>query len=47
MAELLAGYHRTIAPIRRLDIYLNIPIAYTGQGSAVILLPIDRLRSAW
>src|SRR5271169_4989555 len=43
MAELLADYHRTVAPIQRIDIYLNIPIAYTGQGSAVILLPIDRL----
>jgi hypothetical protein len=43
MAELLAGYHRTVAPLRRLDIYLNIPVAYTGQGSAAILLPIDRL----
>ncbi|HKM71451.1 MAG TPA: hypothetical protein VJX94_15580 [Stellaceae bacterium] len=43
MAELLADYHRSVAPIQRLDIYLNIPIAYTGQGSAVILLPIDRL----
>src|SRR5271166_4428485 len=36
MAELLADYHRSVAPIQRLDIYLNIPIAYTGQGSAVI-----------
>ena len=43
MAELLAGYHRIVAPIRRLDIYLNIPVAYTSQGLAVILLPIDRL----
>jgi hypothetical protein len=43
MAELLADYDRLIAPIRRLDIYLNIPVAYTGQGLAVILLPIDRL----
>jgi hypothetical protein len=43
MAELLADYHRLVAPIQRLDIYLNIPIAYTNQGSAVILLPIDRL----
>jgi hypothetical protein len=43
MAELLADYHRSVAPIQRLDIYLNIPVAYTGQGSAVILLPIDRL----
>src|SRR5215813_6980849 len=43
MAELLAGYHRSVAPIQRLDIYENVPVAYTGQGPAVILLPIDRL----
>jgi hypothetical protein len=43
MSELLAGYQRVVAPIRRLDIYFNIPVAYTGQGLAVILLPIDRL----
>jgi hypothetical protein len=43
MAELLADYHRTVAPIQRIDIYLNIPVASTGKGSAIILLPIDRL----
>jgi hypothetical protein len=43
MAELLADYHRSVAPIQRLDIYQNVPVAYTAQGSAVILLPIDRL----
>ena len=43
MAELLADCHRSVAPIQRLDIYLNVPVAYTGQGSAVVLLPIDRL----
>jgi hypothetical protein len=43
MAELLAGCHRSVAPIQRLDIYQNVPVAYTDQGSAVILLPIDRL----
>ena len=43
MAELLADYHRSVAPIRRLDIYQNVPVAYIDQGSAVILLPIDRL----
>ena len=43
MAELLADYHRSVAPIRRLDIYQNVPVAYTDQGSAVVLLPIDRL----
>jgi hypothetical protein len=43
MAELLAAYHGSVMPIQRLDIYLNVPVAYTGKGSAVILLPIDRL----
>jgi hypothetical protein len=43
MAELLSGYHRSVTPIQRLDIYLNVPVAYTGKGSAVVLLPIDRL----
>jgi len=43
MAELLAAYHRSVMPIQRLDIYLNVPVAYTGKRSAVVLLPIDRL----
>jgi hypothetical protein len=43
MAELLADYHRSVFPIQRLETYQNVPVAYTGQGSAVILLPIDRL----
>jgi len=43
MAELLAGYHRAVAPILRLDIYSNIPVAYTAKGAAPVLLPIDRL----
>jgi len=43
MAELLADYHRSVSPIQRLEIYENVPVAYTGQGSAAILLPIDRL----
>ena len=32
-----------VTPIQRLTIYQNIPVAYTGQGAAVILLPIGRL----
>jgi hypothetical protein len=36
MAELLAGYHRSVAPIQRLDIHQNVPVAFTGQGSAAI-----------
>ena len=43
MAELLSGYNRSVTPIHRLDLSLNVPIAYTGKGSAVVLLPIDRL----
>ena len=43
MAELLVDYHRSVAPVQRIDVYLNIPVAYTSQRSAVILLPIDRL----
>ena len=43
MAELLADYHRSVAPVQRLEIYQNVPVAYTAPGSAVILLPIDRL----
>jgi hypothetical protein len=43
MAELLDGYHRSVSAIQRLEIYQNVPVAYTDQGLAVILLPIDRL----
>jgi len=43
IAELLADYHRSVAPIQRLEIYQNVPLAYTAPGSAVILLPVDRL----
>ena len=43
MAELLADYHRSVAPMQRLEIYQNVPLAYTAPGSAVILLPVDRL----
>jgi hypothetical protein len=43
MAELLADYQRSVAPVQRLAIFENIPVAYTSRGSAVILLPIDRL----
>jgi len=43
MAELLADYTRQVAPIRRVGIYLNIPVAYTGNDAAIVLLPIDRL----
>jgi hypothetical protein len=43
MGELLAGYHRLVAPIQRVTIYLNVPVAYSGEGATIILLPIDRL----
>jgi hypothetical protein len=43
MAELLADYHRSVVTLQRLEIYQNVPLAYTSPWSAVILLPIDRL----
>ena len=43
MAELFADYHGSVAPIQRLEIHQNVAVAYTAPGSAVILLPIDRL----
>jgi hypothetical protein len=43
MAELLADYHQTVAPIHRVDIDVNIPVAHTAKGLAMVLLPIDRL----
>ncbi len=43
MAELLAGYSASVAPVRRIVIVANIPIAVVGQGKGVVLLPVDRL----
>jgi hypothetical protein len=44
MAELLASYNASVAPVRRIASFVNLPVAYTGK-SAVLLLPIDRV--AW
>ena len=43
MAELQAGYSATVAPIRQIAIFGNLPLAYTAKSRAVSLLPIDRL----
>lgn len=43
MAELLAGYSATVAPVRHVAIFGSLPVAYTAKGMAVSLLPIDRL----
>ena len=43
MAELLAGYSATVAPVRHVVIFGSLPVAYTARGLAVSLLPIDRL----
>jgi hypothetical protein len=43
MAELIAGYSTLVAPVRRIDIVLNLPLITTAKGAVVLLLPIDRL----
>ena len=42
MAELLAGYHASVEPVRQIRISTNLPVAYSAKGAA-LLLPIDRL----
>jgi hypothetical protein len=43
MAELLAGYSALVASVQQIRIFVNLPVAYTATGEAVLLLPIDRL----
>jgi hypothetical protein len=43
MAELMASYSALVAPVRKIGLVLNLPVVTTGSGSAVLLLPIDRL----
>jgi hypothetical protein len=43
MAELIASYSALIAPVRQISIALNLPVVTTVKGSAVLLVPIDRL----
>jgi hypothetical protein len=43
MAELMANYSALVEPVRSLSVVLNLPITTTVKGSAVLLLPIDRL----
>src|SRR5262249_5627930 len=43
MAELTANYSALVEPVRNLSIVLNLPITALAKGSAVLLLPIDRL----
>jgi len=43
MAELIASYTALITPVRQIAIVLNLPVVTTVKGSAVLLLPIDRL----
>ena len=42
MAELIAGYSATVAPVRQITILFNLPVVSTIKDSAV-LLPVDRL----
>jgi hypothetical protein len=41
MAELLAGYHATVAPIARLEPFNRLVIAYRKDGTPVIIAPVD------
>lgn len=43
MAELLAGYHASVAPVQRLAMTGSLPMATTAADRAVMLLPIDRI----
>ena len=43
MAELIMNYHTLVAPVRQIDIVLNLPLITTNQATARSLLPIDRL----
>ncbi|HEX3497851.1 MAG TPA: hypothetical protein VHT04_00865 [Stellaceae bacterium] len=43
MAELFAGYHATVSHLRQIEIYINLPVGYAVNGSAIVMVPIDRL----
>jgi hypothetical protein len=43
MAELLAGYHASVAPLERMRMIGSLPMATTKAGRAVMLLPVDRV----
>ena len=43
MAELIVGYSTLVAPVGQIAIVHNLPVVTTVKGSAVLLLPIDRL----
>jgi hypothetical protein len=42
MAELLADYTALVAPVQQIKIFVNLSVAYTAKGEAVMLLLIDR-----
>jgi hypothetical protein len=43
MAELMAGYNTSVAPVRQITMASSLPLVSATKGSAVLLLPIDRL----
>ena len=43
MAELLAGYHTSTAPLQGIRMTGALPLAMTKSGHAVMLLPVDRI----
>lgn len=43
MAEMMRGFHTTVAPIERIEIFFGIPLIHGRGGSIAALLPFDRV----
>jgi hypothetical protein len=41
MAEMINGYHRSVAPVDKISVFFGIPLAHDAKGGVAILLPID------
>ncbi len=43
MAEMMRGFHTTVAPIEQIEIFFGIPLIHGRDGSVAALLPFDRV----
>ena len=43
MAQMLRGYHETVAPLTQISVVGRLTVAQTKAGQALIALPVDRL----
>ncbi|NQV22070.1 MAG: hypothetical protein HQ511_11700 [Rhodospirillales bacterium] len=43
VAEMMRGFHTTVAPIERIEIFFGIPLIHGRGGSIAALLPFDRV----